>query len=292
MILQLHHQTGGSIRQVCRALELPRSSFYHAGTVPAGRHEDTRLGSLIEEIFKRNRRRYGYRRIQHELGDQHIVCASSRLRRIMRQRGLRAIQPKNYLPRTSDGRADRPSANLLAQQPPPRQPGQCWAEDITFIPTATGWLYLAVVIDLASRRIVGWSLAAHMRAELVVHALEQALQARPKARGALFRSDRGSQYGSTALRTVLKQAGMRQSMSARANPYDNAWTESFMGTLKREMLQGGCFADATDARLELFDYIDGYYNQQRKHSAIGYLTPNQFENQHQHSTKISDTVVQ
>jgi putative transposase len=116
-----------------------------------------------------------------------------------------------------------------------------------------------------------------MRAELVVHALELALQSRPKARGAIFHSDRGSQYGSSTFRAVLARAGLSQSMSARANPYDNAWTESFICTLKREMLQGGCFEDATDARLELFEYLESYYNNERKHSALGYLTPNQFE---------------
>ena len=284
MILQLQHQTGGSIRQICQALELPRSSFHHAARATPSHQEDLALGRLIEKIFQRHRRRYGYRRIHQELGDHGVLCAPSRLRRIMRQRELRAIQPKNYLPKTSDGRADRPSANLLASEPPPHRPGQTWAGDITFIPTSAGWLYLAVVIDLGSRRIVGWSLATHMRAELVVHALEQALQTRPKARGVLFHSDRGSQYGSSAFRGVLQRAGLRQSMSARANPYDNAWTESFIGTLKREMLQGGCFADATDARLELFDYIDGYYNTHRKHSAIGYLTPLQFESKTQYQS--------
>lgn len=279
MILQLQSQTGGSIRQVCQAMGLPRSSFYHAAAATPSHHEDIRMGGLIEEIFKRNRRRYGYRRIHQELGDHDVVCAPSRLRRIMKQRQLRAIQPKNFLPKTSDGRADRPCANLLSGESLPQKPDQAWAGDITFIPTSTSWLYLAVVIDLGSRRIVGWNLAKHMRAELVVHALEQALQARPAARGAIFHSDRGSQYGSGAFRSVLERAGLRQSMSARANPYDNAWTESFMGTLKREMLQGGCFEDATDARLELFEYIEGYYNRQRKHSALGYLTPNQFETQ-------------
>lgn len=279
MILQLRSQTRASIRQVCHALDLPRSSFYHAATATATQAEDLRLGGLIEEIFKRNRRRYGYRRIAQELKDHDIACAPARLRRLMRQRGLRAIQPKNYLPKTSDGRADRPSANLLAQQPLPTKPNVAWAGDITFIPTTSQWLYLAVVIDLGSRRVIGWSLDTHMRADLVVHALQQALQTRPQARDqqTIFHSDRGSQYGSAAYRAVLEGAGMRQSMSAKANPYDNAWTESFMGTLKREMLQGGCFADSTDAKLELFEYIEGYYNNQRKHSAIDYLTPNQFE---------------
>ena len=279
MILQLQRLTGGSVRKICDVLELPRSSFYHAAKTTSSHEEDARLGELIEEIFKRNRRRYGYRRVHQELRDHDIVCAPSRLRRILKTRGLKAIQPKNYLPKTSDGRADRPCANLLAQQPLPQKPGQAWVGDITFIPTAASWLYLAVVMDLGSRRIVGWSLAAHMRAELVVHALEQALQTHPKASGVVFHSDRGSQYGSTAFRSVLTSAGLRQSMSGRANPYDNAWAESFMGTLKREMLQGGRFEDLTDARLELFEYIEAYYNNQRKHSAIGYLTPNQFETQ-------------
>ena len=283
MILQIQAQTRASTRQICLTLELPRSSFYHASQATLTQAEDERLGDLIEQSFKRNRRRYGYRRIFHELQDRGVVCAPARLRRLMRQRGLHALQPRNYH-RTSDGRADRPSSNLLAQESPPTQIDQAWAGDITCIPTATHWLYLAVVIDLCSRRIIGWSLASHMRSDLVVHALQQALQTRPQARtqGTVFHSDRGSQYGSSAFRTVLAGAGMRQSMSARANPYDNAWSESFMGTLKREMLQGGCFADSTDARLEIFEYIDGYYNNQRKHSSIGYLTPNQFEIQNLH----------
>ena len=135
-----------------------------------------------------------------------------------------------------------------------------------------------MVIDLCSRRIVGWSLGEHLRCDLVVAALHQVLGTR-RAENTIFHSDRGSQYGSTAFRQALAGAGMRQSMSARANPYDNAWTQSFIGTLKGEMLQGGCFENAADARLEIFDYIEGYYNTHRKHSALDYLTPTQFETQ-------------
>ncbi len=153
-----------------------------------------------------------------------------------------------------------------------------WAGDITFIPTSKGWLYLAVVIDLCSRRIVGWSLADNLRAELVVEAMDQALKSRQPNR-TIFHSDRGSQYGSALFRKLLTAAGVSQSMSARANPSDNAWSESFIGTLKLEMLQDGCFEDATDARIEIFEYIEGYYNTHRKHSAIGYKTPHQFEAQ-------------
>lgn len=194
----------------------------------------------------------------------------------MAQRGLRAIHPKTFVPKTSDGRADKPSPNLLSGQPLPQAPDRVWAGDITFIPTSLGWLYLAVVIDLCSRRIVGWSLADHLRADLVAAALQQALKTR-KAKGVIFHSDRGSQYGGRTFRDALSNAGMFQSMSARANPYDNAWSESFIGTLKLEMLADGCFQTAADARTELFDYIEGYYNTHRKHSALGYKTPSQFE---------------
>jgi transposase InsO family protein len=239
---------------------------------------DAELGELIETVFRHHRKRYGYRRLAEELSDRGVTCAPARIRRLMAQRALRALQPKNFVPKTSDGRADKPSPNLLAGQPLPAVPDRAWAGDITFIPTSAGWLYLAVVIDLCSRRIVGWSLANHMRSDLVVAALQQALQTRP-ANHAIFHSDRGSQYGSAPFRQVLAKAGLRQSMSARANPYDNAWTESFVGTLKHEMLQGGCFDNEIDARTEIFEYIEGYYNTHRKHSALGYKTPIQFETQ-------------
>jgi putative transposase len=276
MITLLAEKTGGSIRRVCQVLEEARSSFYHASTLTARQVADTSLGELIETVFRRHRRRYGYRRVGEELSDRGVTCAPARVRRLMAQRALHALQPKNFLPKTSDGRADKPSPNLLDGQPLPELPDRAWAGDITFIPTSAGWLYLAVIIDLCSRRIVGWSLANHLRSDLVLDALNQALQTRP-IHQTIFHSDRGSQYGSAPFRRALAQAGLRQSMSARANPYDNAWTESFIGTLKHEMLQGGCFENAADARIEIFEYIDGYYNTHRKHSALGYQTPSQFE---------------
>jgi transposase InsO family protein len=277
MIGEIRQSTGHGIRPICSALGVPRSSYYHAAGPSPTQQSDQQTGNMIEAIFKRHRRRYGYRRIWEELSDQGVICAAERVRRIMKERGLRAIQPKTYVPRTSDGRADRPSENLLAGQPLPDKPDMKWAGDITFIPTSSGWLYLAVVIDLCTRRIVGWSLADHMRGELVNDALKQALDKRRPGPGLIFHSDRGSQYGSGGYRQLLRQAGMRQSMSARANPYHNAWTESFMGTLKSEMLQDGCFMNARDARTEIFEYIESYYNTNRKHSALGYQTPAQFE---------------
>ena len=147
------------------------------------------------------------------------------------------------MPKTRDGRADKPSLNLLLDHPFPEKSNQVWAGDITFIPTASGWLHLAVVIDLDSHRIVGGLLANHMRVQLVTDALKQALDSRTTAVGLIFHSDRGSQYGSGAYRQLLAQAGMRQSMSARATPYHNAWTQSFMGTLKPKC--GGTAASST-----------------------------------------------
>ena len=290
MITQIAHQTGASVRAVCAALALPRSSFYHAAVPTPSQNAEAQSGPRIEAVFKRHRRRYGYRRIGAELSDHGVVCAPARIRRLMAARGLRAIQPKHYVPKTSGCRADKPSPNLLAGQPLPTAPNRAWAGDITFIPTSAGWLYLAVVIDLCSRRIVGWSLADHLRSNLVVAALRQALGSRP-AKSVIFHSDRGSQYASAAFRQALAAGGRgpppgRRAppprpplFPPRANPYDNAWSESFIGTLKTEMLQGGCFQNAADARLEIFDYIDGYYNTQRKHSALNYLTPSQFETQ-------------
>jgi transposase InsO family protein len=206
-----------------------------------------------------------------------VVCSPERVRRIMRQRGLRAIQPKNFIPKTSDGKASRPSPNLLASEPPPTKPNQVWTADFTFIPSASGWLYLALVMDLYSRRIVGWKLASHMRGELVIQAFEQALGSRPRTSDTVFHSDRGSQYASSAFRSALRAAKFRQSMSARSNPYDNAWTESVIGTIKREMLQNGSFDTQQDAQTEIFEYIEGYYNTSRRHSALGYCSPAQFE---------------
>jgi putative transposase len=277
MIELLAKKTGTSVRKVCAVLGESRSSFYHAAAPTKTQVADLQMGSLIETVFRRHRRRYGYRRVVAELADRQVVCGPARVRRLMAQRCLRALQPKNFVPKTSDGRADRPSPNLLEDRPLPKAPNRVWAGDITFIPSSTGWLYLAVVIDLCSRRIVGWSLADHLRSDLVLEALHQALQSRPKTAGAIFHSDRGSQYSSAAFRQALAKAGLHQSMSARANPYHNAWTESFIGTLKHEMLQGGCFENLADAKTELFNYIEAYYNTHRKHSALGYLSPSQFE---------------
>jgi transposase InsO family protein len=277
MIDSICHSTKHSVRRVCAVLQVPRSSFYHAAEPTQRALDDAALAQPIGAIFARHRRRYGYRRIWQDLRAQGIVCAPCRVRRLMRELGLIAIQPKTFTPKTSDGRADAPSPNLLLNEPLPTRPNKVWAGDITFIPCGEKWLYLAVVIDLCSRRIVGWSLDDNMRSDLVVDAMQQALVARRGTRGLVFHSDRGSQYGSKAFRDLLQLANINQSMSARANPYHNAWTESFMGTLKAELIQNGRYICLEDARADLFEFIDGYYNTQRLHSSLNYSTPSHFE---------------
>ena len=157
MILRISTSTGSSTRRICAVLDAPRSTFYHAATPTESQLSDRQMAEHIERIFRAHRRRYGYRRIVEQLADEGHTCAPARVRRIMEQRGLRAIAPKHYVPKTSDGRADCPSPNLLLEAPLPAQINQVFAGDITFIPTSAGWLYLAVVIDLYARRVVGWA---------------------------------------------------------------------------------------------------------------------------------------
>ena len=279
MITKIQSETGESIRAISRTLSLPRSSHYHAGKPTKRALEDHRLGELIETIFREHRRRYGYRRIHQELKDHNIKCSPERVRRIMKARNLRALSRRRFTPKTSDGKAPVPAPNLLKERAQPVRPNEVWTGDITYLPSANGWLYLAIVIDLYSRRIIGWYVADHMRTELVLTALNQAIETRSRTSGSqpIFHSDRGSQYGSTSLRETLQRANIDQSMSAKANPYDNAWTESFMGTLKTELLSDGQFETIADARATLFEYIEAYYNTKRKHSSLGYRTPHQAE---------------
>ncbi|WAC21895.1 IS3 family transposase [Luteolibacter sp. SL250] len=273
----MRESSGASLRRICSVLGLPRSTYHHKPRPPAQPWPDQELAALISTIFHANRRCYGYRRIACELANRGVSCGWQRARRMMRRQGLHAIQRRRFTPKTSDGKASHPCANLLAKLPPPQAPDQVWAGDITLIPSREGWLYLAVVIDLWSRRIIGWSLSRSIDRALVTDALRQALQSRRKIVSTIFHSDRGSQYSSTAFRAMLAGSGLRQSMSRLANPYDNARTESFMGTLKAEMAEEETFRNLDEARQKIFSYIDAFYNPRRLHSSIGYLSPNQFE---------------
>jgi putative transposase len=277
MITSIHEQTGHSLRLIHQILGLPRSSFYLGAKLSQRQVTDLELTQAITLIFRQHLSRYGVRRIRATLQAQGLCVSEARVRRLMAAAALRAHQPRTFVPRTSDGRADAPSPNLLLDRAPPSRPNQVWVSDFTYIPCGSSFVYLCIVMDLYSRRVVGWSLADHMRSELVTDALRSAIDSRCNLDGLILHSDRGSQYASKAFRKLLSTAHMQQSMSARANPYHNAWAESVIGTLKGEMLRDGRFLSLEDAHIEITAYIDCYYNTQRIHSSLSYTTPVAFE---------------
>ena len=196
----------------------------------------------------------------------------------MRQHGLRARAPRRYRVCTTDSKHSLPvAANLLDQNFVADQPNQVWLADITYIPTSEGWLYLAVILDLFTRKVVGWAMRDHMRAELTIAALTMAIQRQRPGAGLIHHSDRGSQYAAGDYRDILQAAAIIQSMSRKGNCWDNAPMESFFGTLKTELVHHREYPDRDTARRDLFAYIEGYYNRRRIHSATGYITPQQAE---------------
>lgn len=231
----------------------------------------------VKECFYRHRRRYGVRRLAVELNlGRHLT------RRLMREQNLQAIQPKRFVPKTTNAQpGSRISPNLLRESQRERpQPGQTIVGDITYLALQSGkFCYLATFQDTYTRRIVGWCVAPAMTAELVVRALQMALRRGLIGLNALVHTDQGSQYVSDKYRQLLSQHGLRQSMSGRGNCYDNAQAESFFARYKAELVEDGVFEDIAQARSETFSYIEGYYNRVRRHSGIGYVSPLEFEKQ-------------
>ena len=269
---------------LCESLNVSRSAYYawRQGGVSAREREDDRLRPVIRGIFHEHRRRYGARRIAAELSARHPQaetrpCGRRRIRRLMDEMELLAIQPKSFKPRTTDSRHSLGySPNLLVDAPPPHGINQLWVGDITYVPLLGGeFLYLAMLMDRFSRRIVGWDLQDHMRESLVLAALRAAIVLRQPRPGLIHHTDRGGQYAGDQYRRMLARAGMSQSMSRAENCYDNAFMESCFGTLKTE-LEMEPYPNAHVARKEIPDYIR-YYNTRRRHSALGYLTPEAYE---------------
>lgn len=238
------------------------------------------IAEKVEAVFYSHRRRYGSRRIAAELRAEGTRVGRCQVRSAMRRAGLQAVAPRRFTPRTTDSRHRvAPAPNLLLEgKNAPRAPRQVIVGDITYLPLLTGgWCYLASWQDKFTRRIVGWAVAERMTDELVTSAFAKAIAAGALRRGTVVHTDRGSQYVSTEFRAMLARHGCRQSMSRRGNCYDNAQAESFFARFKVELLEGGCFADVAQARGESFSYIEGYYNRQRRHSSLGYRTPDEFE---------------
>jgi putative transposase len=268
---------------LCRVLKVSRSGYYAwRRREPSATVERRRqIGQAARQSHRASHGIYGYRRIHCDLVDDHaIACCRETVRRVMADLGLSGKQKRRFIT-TTDSNHDEPiAANLLQRDFTATRPDQKWLADITYIRLSEGWLYLAVILDGFSRRIAGWSLSRSIDADLVCAALEMALSRRCPHRDLVHHSDRGVQYASRPLRQRLKREGLTMSMSRKANPWDNAMMESFFGSLKTEWITTG-YATETQARLEVFKYIEMFYNPTRRHSALGYLSPAEYERRYE-----------
>ena len=266
---------------MCRVLGVSPSGFYAWRERPPSKRrvDDIRLAREIRVIFREGRGVCGSPRVFEEMKARGYRLGRKRVERLMRAEGLKAMLPKRFR-RTTEAAHDLPVAhNQLDRRFDVGERDQVWATDITYVRTHEGWLYLAVVMDLWSRRIIGWSMEPHMRTELVDGALSMALGNRRPKCGVLHHSDRGSQYASFAYQRKLRAAGMQCSMSRRGECYDNAVVESFFGTLKRELVYRHLWPTRMSARRALHEYIEVFFNRRRRHSYLGYVSPAEFEKQ-------------
>lgn len=264
---------------MCCVLEVSASGYYAWLHRPESRRsrEDRRLLLEIRAIHRQSRRRYGSPRIFHELRERGVRCGRHRVARLMRRDGLEGTYSRKFRV-TTDSRHRWPVApNRLERRFEVATPDTVWAGDITYIRTREGWLYLAVVLDLYSRRVVGWAMSSRLTRRLPQAALEMAIGRRRPQGPILHHSDRGSQYASLDYRRALADAGFAVSMSRRGDCYDNAPVESFFATLKKELVAEEVFYSPSQAHREIVDYIEGFYNSWRRHSALGYLSPAAFE---------------
>ena len=266
------------VKDCCLALNVPRSGYYQwKKTQPSARAlEERELSQELEKLFKENRGRYGSPRMTRALREKGYKVGKNRVARLMRERKLAARKKRAFRPKTTRSitvAVPNQIADLEALAP-----DQIWVSDITYVATAEGWLYLAIILDLFSRRVVGWKLSESLDASLVCTALQNALVLRQPAAGFYFHSDRGSQYASQAVQKILQAVQAQPSMSGVGNCYDNAKAEAFFSTLKTECFPvNNVFGSKDEARSVIFEYIEIYYNNQRFHSALDYQSPRQYE---------------
>ena len=273
------HRAEFSVALMCRVLAVSPSGYYawRKRPVSAQKMANQELGKKIEVVYNDHYGIYGSPRIYRVLQQQGVVCSRKRVARLMRERGLRARQARRYKATTRRKQGDPVAPNRLKQHFQAERPNQTWLSDITYIPTGEGWLYLAVVLDLFSRRIVGWAMSGQMTGDLTVAALQMALCQRQPATNLLHHSDQGSQYTAGAYQTLLKSWGIQVSMNGVGSWYDNAPLESFFGSLKQEWVHHRSYRARDEARVDLFYYIEAFYNRRRLHSALDYLSPEAYE---------------
>lgn len=277
------HRHAFEVQRLCELLQVTRQGYYawrerQPKEPSAAQLRRQKLLEQIRQAYQASDGTYGSPRVHAELAEQQVACCVNTVAKLMRQAGLRADTPKRFVPTTTDSQHEHPVfENKLDRNFEAALPNRKWVCDITYVGTDEGFLYLAAVMDLCSRKIVGWSMAEHLRAKLCLEALNMALQNRKPGPGLLHHSDRGVQYACEAYQQQLKLMGIECSMSRVGNCYDNAAMESFWGTLKTEHVYRRTFRSRAEAKSSIFLWIEGWYNRRRRHSALGYQSPEQFE---------------
>ena len=273
------HQQAHSVGLMARMFGVSRSGYYAWRSRAAGERErsDEELVVQITEVQERTQYRYGSPRVAERLKRRGITAGHNRVARLMREHRLGRRAKKRFRSTTDSNHGLPVAENLLKRQFQVSEANRVWASDLSYIPTAEGWLYLCVVLDLFSRKVVGWAMGTRMNASLMIQALAMAYRRRKPPAGVIFHSDRGSQYCASDFRDLVADLGMRQSMSRRGDPWDNAPVESFFKTLKIELCGDRAFSTRSEARSAIFEYIEAFYNRERLHSSLGYQTPEEYE---------------
>jgi putative transposase len=266
---------------MCRVLDVSSSGYYAWRKRPASARAqaDQRLLRQIRTAHEASRGTYGAPRIHADLRDAGVAVGRKRVARLMRAAGIAGVSRRRWIATTTRTRAARPAPDLVERAFRAGGPNRLWVADITYIPVLAGFLFLAVVLDVFSRKVVGWAMATHLRTELVLDALEMALFRR-RPRDVVHHSDQGSQYTSIAFGKRCEEAGVRPSMGSVGDAYDNAMAESFFATLECELLERRPLATPSETQRAVFEWIEGWYNSHRRHSSLGYLSPNEFERRH------------
>ena len=272
------HQADYPITTMCDVLGVSRSGYYAwCKRGPSARdRRDAELSNMIRDIHRHSRGTYGAPRIHAVLKEMGERVGKKRVARLMRQAGLRGVSRRKRPTTTTRSKRERPAPDLVDRNFNADRPDQLWVADITYVPTASSFMYLAVVMDAFSRRIIGWSMASHLRTELVVNALDMAVKRR-KPQEVIHHSDQGTQYTSLAFGQRCKDEGVRPSMGSVGDCYDNAMCESFFATLECELIERTRFDNHAQAKREVFRFIEGWYNPHRRHSALDYLSPINYE---------------
>ena len=278
------HRAEHRVARICRVLGVSPSGYYAWRHRPlSGRaRADVTIAAQVEAIHGQSRGTYGAPRVHAELRADGTRIGCKRVARLMRAAGLQGVSRRKWVTTTQRDPADQPAPDLVARSFVAPGPNRLWVADITYIPTLARFLYLAVVLDVWSRRVVGWAMATHLRTELVLEAFTMACQQRRPAAGLIHHSDHGCQYTSVAFGLRCQAAGIRPSMGSVGDAYDNALCESFFATLECELLDRSRFSTPADARLAVFDFIEGWYNPHRRHSALDYESPIDFERKHRY----------